>query len=363
MIRFAKLQSAMQSAALLWLLLAWTAADGFAFEGNDDNVTRDYYVQLYQAQDYIPDFQTVFSSATDRRNYKKIREYLNVKEEMIRILQMTADEYYYGLSYSKQYATDYIRSLEDEINSRNPDEKILLRLNSVRPNFSYSGEYTVEYVHTVILPKIKERYREATEQDAANQEIYKQIQKNILAIQQDIFLAEQTIYASLSPEFRDQDFRIWISLTFSGLIAVILFAFFMIIYRRSDTSLYKQMLSSAGLQFITVFVLIVTITLFGILNVLGGSELAAILSGISGYILGKGGGEAINKMTGEESKSTAKAEYPPKRETGGSSESFGTVREYSQQESRQELPEEEKQKKTEEKDAEDEKFFPGNYEW
>jgi hypothetical protein len=51
----------------------------------------------------------------------------------------------------------------------------------------------------------------------------------------------------------------------------------------------KSLISSSGLQFITVFILIIAIILFGILKVLGGSELAAILSGISGYILGKGG--------------------------------------------------------------------------
>ena len=337
----------MKKKTYLFFLLVWTAIAGFAFEGNDDNVTRDYYVQLYQRQDYIPDFRTVFSSETDRRDYKKIREYLNGKEEVIRVLRMAGDEYYYGLSYSKLYASDYNRSLEDEINSLDPNEKILLRLNSVRPNFSYNGEFTVAYIDTVILPGIRERYREATELDLANQEIYLQIQKNVLAIQQDIFQAEQAIYASLSPEFRDQDFRIWISLTFSGLIAVILFAFFLIIYRRSDASLYKQMLSSSGLQFITVFVLIIAIILFGILKVLGGSELAAILSGISGYILGKGGGEMLDKIPGEKGKTAVEAGFLPEEETELFPENFN--------------PAEEQTEKREEKATEEEKFFPGNF--
>jgi hypothetical protein len=317
----------MKRKTYLFLLLVWSAATGFAIEGNDDNVTRDYYVQLYQREDYIPDFRTVFSSETDRRDYKKLREYLNIKEETIRVLRIAGDEYYYGLSYSKQFAADYIRSLEDEISSRDPDEKILLRLNSsVRPNFNYNGEFTVKHIDTLILPNIRERYMEATKRDSIEQKIYTQIQKNVLAIQQDIFLAEQAIFASLSPEFRDQDFRIWISLTFSGLIAVILFAFFLIIYRRSDTSLHKQLLSSSGLQFITVFVLIIAIILFGILKILGGSELAAILSGISGYILGKGSSETTCKTAKEQDKPTI----------------------------------EEKPEKTEE-EKEEEKFFPGNY--
>ncbi len=348
----------MKRKAYLLFLFVWTAvigftSEGFAFDGNDDNVTRDYYVQLYQKQDYIPDFNIVFPSEADKRDYKKIREYLNIKEEIIRILDMAGDEYYYGLSYSKLYATDYIRSLEDEIMSRAPNEKILLRLNSVRPSFSYNGEFTVKYIDTVILPNIKERYSEMTEQDLANQETYIQIQKNLLAIRQDIFQAEQAIFASLSPEFRDQDFRIWISLTFSGLIAVILFAFFLIIYRRSDASLYKQMLSSSGLQFITVFVLIIAIILFGILNVLGGSELAAILSGISGYILGKGDGEIISKI----SKNKAVGEELP---TDVFTENLKVAEEQTNNEKPQTQVMEERVAKADEEPGED-KFFPGNY--
>lgn len=60
-------------------------------------------------------------------------------------------------------------------------------------------------------------------------------------------------------------------------------------YKRSDQTLARNLLSETGLQFVTIFILIIAIILFGILNILGGSELAAILSGISGYILGKGG--------------------------------------------------------------------------
>jgi hypothetical protein len=42
-----------------------------------------------------------------------------------------------------------------------------------------------------------------------------------------------------------------------------------------------------GLQFITLFSLVIAITLFGLLNILEGKELAALLGGLSGYILGR----------------------------------------------------------------------------
>ena len=261
----------------------------FALDGNDDNVLSDYYVQLYKSQEYFPDFGQKFSSSADKSNYKKLREYLNSKEEICRILRMAGDEYYYGLSYSKLYAIDYIQGLQDEVLTHHKKDIISLRINSVRPSFNYNGTFKVAYIDSVILPTIKVRYEEEERRDSVNQIAYMQIQKNIEAIKQDIFQAEQAIFQSLSPETRDQDFRMWVSLTFSGLIAILLFSFFWIIYKRSDKSLSKAMLTDSGLQFVTVFILIIAIILFGILSVIGGSELAAILSGISGYILGKGG--------------------------------------------------------------------------
>jgi hypothetical protein len=72
-------------------------------------------------------------------------------------------------------------------------------------------------------------------------------------------------------------------------VGALLIFFFVFISRKSETNLAKDFLSSGnGLQFITLFSLIIAIILFGGLGVLEGRELAAILSGISGYILGKG---------------------------------------------------------------------------
>jgi hypothetical protein len=52
-----------------------------------------------------------------------------------------------------------------------------------------------------------------------------------------------------------------------------------------------------GLQFITLFSLVIAITMFGLLNILEGKELSALLGGLSGYILGRsnlGGGESLH---------------------------------------------------------------------
>lgn len=274
---------------VLTILMMCLCLPVLAIEGNDDNVTRDYYVQLYKSTPYIPDFETTFVNSSDRADYVKLRNYLNRKREIERVLRMAGDEYYYGLSFSRLYAEDYVQSFKDEMLVREPESKIFIRLNSSMPNIKYNGEYTVAYVLSDILPAIESRYKEAIEKDSINQFSYTRIQESLEGVQYDIFQCEQALNASLSPEFQQQTFRIWTSMTFSILIAILLFIFFFIMYRRSDRTLARNLLSETGLQFITIFVLIIAIILFGILNILGGSELAAILSGISGYILGKGG--------------------------------------------------------------------------
>ena len=46
-------------------------------------------------------------------------------------------------------------------------------------------------------------------------------------------------------------------------------------------------LNRLGIQFITLFALVIAIILFGITGILEGKELSALLGGLSGYILGR----------------------------------------------------------------------------
>lgn len=185
---------------LLFSLICFSQI-AMALEGNDDNVTRDYYVQLYQTQRYVPDFDNLFANANDRSDYRKLRDYLNRKKEIERVLRMAGDEYYYGLSFSRLFAEDYVQNLEDNLAMRDPDEKILMRLNSVMPNIRYNGEYTVAFVQSTIIPAIKEKYQVAIAKDSANQVAYTNIQESIEGVQNDIFRCEQALNAALSPEF------------------------------------------------------------------------------------------------------------------------------------------------------------------
>lgn len=53
-----------------------------------------------------------------------------------------------------------------------------------------------------------------------------------------------------------------------------------------------------GIQFVTLFSLVIAIILFGIIDILEGKELAALLGGLSGYILGRSTGGSAKEEEG-----------------------------------------------------------------
>jgi len=83
-----------------------------------------------------------------------------------------------------------------------------------------------------------------------------------------------------------QNFKKQISWSFAFLVGLVIVGFFIVAYK--DEKVRKSIFSGdAGLQFITIFSIIIAIILFGITEVLGGKEISALIGGISGYILGR----------------------------------------------------------------------------
>ncbi len=83
-----------------------------------------------------------------------------------------------------------------------------------------------------------------------------------------------------------QEFKKNISAYFAALIALVILGFFFIASR--DEVVRREIFAGqAGIQFITLFALVIAIILFGITGILEGKELSALLGGLSGYILGR----------------------------------------------------------------------------
>ncbi len=82
-------------------------------------------------------------------------------------------------------------------------------------------------------------------------------------------------------------FRLYVCIAFSILIGLVIAGFFMVSYL-SESIRNAIFTGESALQFVTLFSLIIAIILFGIVNILEGRELSALLGGLSGYILGRG---------------------------------------------------------------------------
>ncbi len=83
-----------------------------------------------------------------------------------------------------------------------------------------------------------------------------------------------------------QDFKAQISWSFAALVGAVIIGFFYIAH--GDEKVRRTIFSGdSGIQFLTLFSIVIAIILFGITGVLEGKEISALIGGISGYILGR----------------------------------------------------------------------------
>lgn len=121
-----------------------------------------------------------------------------------------------------------------------------------------------------------------------------------------LFRVEQRI-AALFDSARDTNrFRTSVTYTFGVLVFFVIVGFYMIAWAKEGIA--KTIFAGEmGMQFVTLFLIVIAIILFGIMGTLEGKELSALLGGLSGYILGRSsqpkaaqasgsaGGEATDK--------------------------------------------------------------------
>lgn len=81
-------------------------------------------------------------------------------------------------------------------------------------------------------------------------------------------------------------FRSEISYIFSSLVAIVIAGFFLIVYYKENV-VSDIFSGDKGIQFITLFLIIIAVILFGIMGILESRELSALLGALSGYILGR----------------------------------------------------------------------------
>jgi len=134
------------------------------------------------------------------------------------------------------------------------------------------------------LPQLNERLDKMTKLDFTEM---------ITAKEADVFEKKQLkasiedkIQDLLNPDTAKQRFKSTVSIVFAALVGTVICGFFVIAFR--DERVRQAIFSGqAGIQFVTLFSLVIAIILFGITSILEAKELAALLGGLSGYILGR----------------------------------------------------------------------------
>lgn len=246
----------------------------------------DLEIQSYKKTKVPSSFLNEIPDNEDKANFKKLRDFLNKKKNLLNSLKNAELETYVNpldVSDNEQYIKRISKYLEGK------KDDFLIPLDDINNIYNYKYDSSYDQKYTIKdLKEFLESFQKKKTEYTTKQKEHNYLIKNIEIVNQDINDCQNQIDTALDPENRKQEFKTTMSICFVGLIGILLVSFFLIVYLRSDNTLSKDLLGGYGLQFITLFVLIIAIILFGILDILKGSELAAMLSGISGYILGKG---------------------------------------------------------------------------
>lgn len=245
-------------------------------------------------------FKDNFSLKEDLKDFKKLRKYYFEQAEKIDQLNLLL-----STSYSKNELNDTtkfqlaLKDIGKWLKKANGNETVSVRSDQYE-RYLYYHSHDESYfwdriydapdndttVEVSMLIDLQDDLRRDLGNLSEKRNEFGRLVSNIAILDQDLRTCERAIDEALRPESEDQSFRTKMSIVFAALIGFLLAVFFLMICIRGDKGIAKNLLSELGLQFITLFVLIIAIILFGILDILKGSELAAILAGISGYILG-----------------------------------------------------------------------------
>jgi hypothetical protein len=123
-------------------------------------------------------------------------------------------------------------------------------------------------------------------------------EKEVRSKEQERAIVENRLNEILNVELANQRFKDSMSKWFAGLVAAVIVGFFFIAWL--DEKVRQTIFSGqAGIQFVTLFSLVIAIILFGITGILEGKELSALLGGLSGYILGRATGHQTEPLGGK----------------------------------------------------------------
>ena len=113
----------------------------FSQNNDDPYVSNEYLIQEYKEKNYRSDWKLKFSTTDDLTNYKKLREYLQQKKDILQKLQSELYTYQYN-SNNLRTIDNYISQYEKIIASSKGSELILVNIYVTDPPLNYYSNYS-----------------------------------------------------------------------------------------------------------------------------------------------------------------------------------------------------------------------------
>lgn len=233
-------------------------------------------------------------------SFEELSNKRNELSNKIPELQNQIDILYYddtlSLLRDNSYNDYSIDFYQERIKSVSPSDTLKLRdsINAWRSNLNFFKDQRENLNYRIVNAR-------------KNIELRNSLKKQLDDTQTELIQVEYKINQLMIPKISQQNFLFWASMAFVLLMSILLFTFYFVV-RNDKRVRFAIFGSDSGLQFVTLFSIIIAIILFGLTGILEGKELSALLGSIAGYILGK------VKFSSEEKNSTGNQADSPNPE-------------------------------------------------
>jgi hypothetical protein len=240
-------------------------------------------------------------SPTDRFPAMVQERHLLAEQEM----QKTLDSLFYAqVIFTLKQLRDYQVHIDSSVNDTEKKQYQEMKDHLVNESEALADENINEYVKT--LAQVDKFL-------IKNEELDRQAHESLSALAQKQLNLAESIESYLTRESPDQRFKRIISIYFTVLVAIVIAGFFAVSFKYPEIG-EKIFSGDSGLQFVTLFAVVIAIILFGVIGILDAKELAALLGGLSGYILGRNSSPSPNLVVeGAHEASTVGAPSLPAR--------------------------------------------------
>jgi len=246
----------------------------------------------------------LFSKSENFTELKRQRRQLNNdishNEREIKSLENQAEQ----LTKDLEDAPSEIRALEDRIRvtevkiaktsdtktdqKKSPQNTTRAKLEELLDEDGLYSASSIDQLRS-IKQRLEQRKKDINEKIQKSVQLKDEIKKRrdeLEGKQAALVDLEDRISVSLNVGTNQYIYRTLVSAIFAAIVFYLVLQFFKIVQDNEEVK--KSIFSGdAGIQFITLFSIVIAVILFGILEILGANELSALLGGLSGYILGK----------------------------------------------------------------------------